>query len=32
MPDIPENIHPVFDRILSRRDKETRLRQRARVV
>jgi len=32
MADIPENIHPVFDRVLSRRDKETRLRQRARVV
>jgi adenylylsulfate kinase len=32
MANIPENIHPVFDRILSRRDKETRLRQRARVV
>jgi adenylylsulfate kinase len=32
MPDLPENIHPVFDRILSRRDKEARLRQQARVV
>jgi adenylylsulfate kinase len=32
MADIPENIHPVFDRVLSRRDKEIRLRQRARVV
>ena len=32
MAGIPQNIHPVFDRVLSRRDKETRLRQRARVV
>jgi len=32
MAGIPKNIHPVFDRVLSRRDKENRLRQRARVV
>jgi adenylylsulfate kinase len=32
MTSAPENIHPIFDRILSRRDKETKLRQRARVV
>ncbi|MEL7533981.1 MAG: adenylyl-sulfate kinase [Bacteroidota bacterium] len=27
-----ENIHPIFDRILQRADKETRLKQRAKVV
>jgi len=32
MASAPENVHPIFDRILSRRDKETKLRQRARVV
>lgn len=32
MADIHENIHPVFDRVLSRGDKESRLRQRARVL
>jgi adenylylsulfate kinase len=28
----PENLHPTFDRLLSRADKEARLRQRARVI
>lgn len=32
MADMPENIHPVFDRVLARRDKETTLRQQARVL
>ncbi|MFA5058623.1 MAG: adenylyl-sulfate kinase [Opitutaceae bacterium] len=32
MADLPENIHPVFDRILSRGEKEARLRQQGRVV
>jgi adenylylsulfate kinase len=32
MAEIPENIHPVFDRILARGDKEAKLRQRAGVV
>lgn len=31
MDNTPGNIHPIFDRILSRHDKETKLRQRARV-
>ncbi len=29
---LPENLHPTFDRLLSRVDKEARLRQRARVI
>jgi adenylylsulfate kinase len=28
----PDNLHPTFDRLLSRADKEARLRQRARVI
>lgn len=32
MPDLPKNIHPVFDRVLPRREKEVRLRQRSRVI
>jgi adenylylsulfate kinase len=29
---VPENLHPTFDHLLSRADKEARLRQRARVI
>ena len=29
---LPENLHPTFDHLLSRADKEARLRQRARVI
>jgi adenylylsulfate kinase len=29
---VPENLHPTFDRLLSRADKEARLHQRARVI
>ncbi|HUL51894.1 MAG TPA: adenylyl-sulfate kinase, partial [Opitutaceae bacterium] len=32
MPELPEHIHPVFDRVLARPEKEAKLRQRARVV
>ncbi len=32
MPDLPENIHPVFDAVIPRREKEARLNQTARVI
>jgi adenylylsulfate kinase len=32
MADLPENIHPVFDAVIPRREKETRLGQTARVI
>ena len=32
MPTLPENIHPIFDQILSREDKEKQLEQRSKVI